>query len=93
LIPLTILYVYLGMEEGKSVGRSLLSAATAKGEINVLFYMALPAPYMLILSTAQSATFSRLDLLHSSPADRTGLVLGRRASPYFSFAFLTSVLC
>jgi hypothetical protein len=87
IVPLTIFYLYLGMQDGQSlIDPFAVVSGSEIAQVNFLFYMTFAMiPYMLVLSTAYSSTYQAAWIYYASPADRTGLVLGSARFVVFFF--------
>jgi hypothetical protein len=92
VIPLTLLYVYMGLKDGQILADPFnVAAAVAKGGSNFTVYMALAfIPSMVIFGSAYSASYQAAWIYYTSPADRTRLVLAsnRFAMIFFCIPYL-----
>lgn len=75
VIPLTLLYVYLGVSEGEEIVDPFVGGAMS-GSGSFLVYMAAAfVPFMVIMGTAYSSHAAAAWIFFTSPADRTRLVM------------------
>ncbi len=92
IIPLTLLYVYMGLKDGQVLADPFnVAAAIAKGGSNFTVYMALAfIPSMVIFGSAYSASYQAAWIYYTSPANRTRLVLAsnRFATIFFCIPYL-----
>ncbi len=92
VIPLTLLYVYMGLKDGQVLADPFnVAAAVAKGGSNFTVYMALAfIPSIVIFGSAYSASYQASWIYYTSPADRTRLVLAsnRFATIFFCIPYL-----
>jgi ABC-2 type transport system permease protein len=92
IVPLTLLYVYMGLKDGQVLADPFhIVAAVAKGGSNFTVYMALAfIPSMVIFGSAYSASYQAAWIYYTSPADRTRLVLAsnRFATIFFCIPYL-----
>lgn len=92
VIPLTLLYVYMGLKDGQVlVDPFTAAAAISKVDSNFTVYMALAfIPSMVIFGATYSASYQASWIYYTSPADRTRLVLAsnRFATVFFCIPYL-----
>lgn len=92
VIPLTLLYVYMGLKDGQVLADPFnVAAAVANGGSNFTVYMVLAfIPSMVIFGAAYSASYQAAWIYYTSPADRTRLVLAsnRFATIFFCIPYL-----
>jgi ABC-2 type transport system permease protein len=91
IIPLTALYVYMGIADGKpTVDPFTVSFGRNAGKTNLLLYMAvIMLPFLVTVNTSFSESYRSAWVFFTSPADRTRIVLSsaRFALTYFCFPF------
>jgi hypothetical protein len=92
IVPLTLLYVYMGLKDGQVLADPFnVAAAVVNGGSNFTVYMALAfIPSMVIFGSAYSASYQAAWIYYTSPADRTRLVLAsnRFAMIFFCIPYL-----
>ncbi len=92
IIPLTLLYVYMGLKDGQVLADPFnVALAVAKGGSNFTVYMALAfIPSIVIFGSAYSASYQAAWIYYTTPADRTRLVLAsnRFATIFFCIPYL-----
>jgi ABC-2 type transport system permease protein len=92
IIPLTLLYVYMGLKDGQVLADPFnVTTAVVRGGSNFTVYMVLAfIPSMVIFGSAYSASYQAAWIYYTSPADRTRLVLAsnRFATIFFCIPYL-----
>jgi len=85
-IPLTLLYLYMGLKDGQVLADPFAPAQTLVSiRSTLMVYIVLAViPYMVVMNTAFSTSYQAAWVYYSSPADRTRLVL---ASHRFAIIF------
>lgn len=91
ILPLTAIYVFLGISEGKAVPDPFLAPAgegTAGGN-SLLYIAAALFPYMITLGTVNSDAYRSAWVFYASPADRARIILSpaRYALLWFCLPF------
>lgn len=91
IVPLTALYVYMGIADGKTtVDPFTISFGMKSGNTNFMLYMAvIMLPFLVTINTSFSESYRSAWVFYASPADRTRIVLSsaRFALTYFCFPF------
>ena len=91
IIPLTAFYVYMGIDDGKSMSDPfVISFLKHAGPPNFLLYIAVAMlPFIVTINTSFSASYQSAWVFFTSPADRTRVVLSsaRFALYYFCLPF------
>jgi ABC-2 type transport system permease protein len=85
-IPLTLLYLYMGLKDGEALAdpfAPMETLASIRSTSMVYLVLAL-IPYMVVINTAYSTSYQAAWIYYASPADRTRLVL---ASHRFAILF------
>lgn len=77
IIPLTAIYVFLGLSKGESVPDPFLASMGDGGSSgNFLLYIAAAMfPYLITIGTANSDSYRSAWVFYISPADRTRIIL------------------
>lgn len=85
-IPLTLLYIYMGLKDGQALADPFATAETlASVHSTVLVYLVIALiPYLVVIGTAYSTSYQAAWIYYASPADRTRLVV---ASHRFAILF------
>jgi len=91
IVPLTALYAYMGIADGKTtVDPFTLTLGMKSGNTNFMLYMAVTMlPFLVTINTSFSESYKSAWIFYASPADRTRIVLSsaRFALTYFCFPF------
>ncbi len=92
IFPLTVLYLYLGLKDGKTFVDPFVPAGGLSVEsASFLVYMALSfVPFMVVTNSSYSASWQASWLFYASPANRTRLVnaTNRFALIFFCLPYL-----
>ncbi|MGB5107768.1 MAG: hypothetical protein WBP29_14835 [Candidatus Zixiibacteriota bacterium] len=91
IIPLTIIYIYLGVSDSGTIIDPFAIIADAEIQKNYFLYLAVAfLPFMIITGTSYSASANASWVFFASPADRTKLILAssRFALIYFCIPYL-----
>ncbi|MCX6831763.1 MAG: hypothetical protein NT028_06440, partial [candidate division Zixibacteria bacterium] len=91
-IPLTLLYVYMGVKDGKVLADPFATAAEL-GKIDASFMVYMVAaflPYIVVLGSVYSSSYRAAWVFYASPANQTRLVLAsnRFAIMFFCIPYL-----
>lgn len=85
-IPLTLLYLYMGLKDGEVLADPFAPSAmlTSVRSTSMVYLVLAIIPYMVVLGTSYSASYQAAWVYFTSPADRTRLVV---ASHRFAIIF------
>lgn len=85
IIPLTVIYIYLGLKDGGGMIDPFAIVEGAETQQNYFLYLAVAfLPFMIITGTSYSTSANASWVFFASPADRTKLIL---ASTRFALIF------
>lgn len=85
IIPLTALYIYMGLRDGGTIVDPFAIVESARVQTNFFLYLAVAfLPMMIVTSTSNSASANASWVFFASPSDRLRLVM---ASARFSVVF------
>jgi hypothetical protein len=91
ILPLTAIYVFLGVSEGRMTPDPFLAPPgdAAAGGYSLLYIAAALFPYMITLGTVNSDAYRSAWVFYASPADRTRIILSpaRYALIWFCLPF------
>lgn len=92
IIPLTIMYIYLGLQDGGRIVDPFLIGKDVEPQKNFFLYLAVAfLPFMIVTGTAYSSSAAASWVFFASPSDKAKLVTAstRFAIIFFCIPYLT----